>query len=210
MRLTITIVFLAIIGVHTAMAIEEAKYVAVRKDKDIEIRDYESYILAETIVDGTLESAGNKAFSTLFQYISGNNKANAKVAMTAPVSQAPSSEKIAMTAPVSQQATGNQWVVSFMMPTNYTMKTIPVPTDTAVTLREVPASRVAAIEYSGTWSEKRYLKFKKKLDEWIKKEKLTTTGDAVWARYNSPFALWFLRRNEILIPIEKQETPAEK
>ena len=97
-----------------------------------------------------------------------------------------------------------------MMPTNYTMKTIPVPTDKAVTLREVPASRVAAIEYSGTWSEKRYLKFKKKLDEWIKKEKLTTTGDAVWARYNSPFALWFLRRNEILIPIEKQETPAEK
>lgn len=189
------------------MATEEAPYSTVRKDKNIEIRDYESQILAETIVKGSVEEAGNKAFRKLFDYISGANNSKSKVSMTAPVSQEEAGEKIAMTAPVAQQATNEQFAVSFMMPASYTMKTIPTPTDDSVKIREVPARRVAAVRYSGRWTEERYLQFKKELEDWIKKEGLTATGEAVWARYNPPFTLWFMRRNEVLIPIEKSKAP---
>lgn len=204
MKTIIAVISLAILGGYNLMAIEEAPYTTVKKDKNIELRDYQSYILAETIVDATIEDAGNKAFRKLFNYISGANKSKTKVAMTAPVSQKSAGEKIAMTAPVSQQSADKKQAVSFMMPASYTMKTIPTPTDKSVKIREVPARRVAAIRYSGRWTEKRYLKFKKELEDWIKKEQLTITGEAVWARYNPPFTLWFLRRNEVLIPIEKK------
>ena len=205
MKTIITIISLAILGGYNLMAIEEAPYTTVKKDKNVEIRDYKSYILAETVVEASVEDAGNKAFRKLFKYISGDNKSKTEVAMTAPVSQKDAGEKIAMTAPVSQQAAEKQQAVSFMMPASYTMKTIPTPTDDTIKIREVPARRVAAIRYSGRWTEKRYLKFKKELEAWIAKEQLTVAGEAVWARYNPPFTLWFLRRNEVLIPVEKRE-----
>ena len=99
-----------------AMAIEEAPYTVVKTSGIFEIRDYEPHILAETLIDGTLEDAGNKAFRRLFNYISGANRSRSSIAMTAPVSQEPSGEKISMTAPVSQQALAGKWAVSFMMP----------------------------------------------------------------------------------------------
>ena len=142
------------------------------------------------------------AFRRLFGYISGDNRAQTKIAMTAPVSQRPS-EKIAMTAPVGQQKSGNRWVVSFMMPASYSMDTLPVPDDPQVRLRQVPARRMAAVRYSGFWSEKSYQKNKLKLDSWIQKESLVVSGEPIWARYNSPFSVWFFRRNEILIPVSK-------
>ena len=122
--------------------------------------------------------------------------------MTAPVSQQPG-EKIDMTAPVGQQKSGDQWVVSFMMPASYDMDTLPVPDDPLVTLRQVPARRMATIRYSGFWSEKNYQKNKIKLDSWIQKEDLAVIGEPLWARYNAPFVPWFMRRNEILIPVSK-------
>ncbi len=195
-------VVLIIIGVMDAMAIEEARYTVVEKDDKFEIRDYASQILAETIVEGDLEGAGNKAFNRLFRYISGNNRSRVKVAMTAPVSQEPKGEKIEMTAPVGQERIRDRWSVSFTMPASYTLETLPLPEDTEVTLRQVPARRMAAVRYSGTWSEQRYLRHKTELESWIHKRGLTILGDPVWARYNPPFTPWFLRRNEILIPVE--------
>lgn len=188
-------------GARCAMAIEEAAYTVVTNENSFEIRDYTAHVLAETVVDANLEDAGNQAFRRLFRYISGDNKSRTKVAMTAPVSQEASSEKIAMTAPVGQQRVQDKWAVSFMMPATYTLETLPEPTDPQVTLRPVPARRMAAVRYSGTWSEKRYLANKKALETWIREKGLTITGDPVWARYNPPFTLWFLRRNEILIPV---------
>lgn len=190
------------IGAADAMAIEEAGYNVVKKEGKFEIRDYAPHILAETIVDGDIEQAGSKAFNRLFRYISGDNRSREKVAMTAPVSQEPRGEKIEMTAPVGQRGAGEQWAVSFMMPASYTLETLPEPDDPKISLRQVPAHRMAAVRYSGFWSEKKYLRYKKKLEAWVQEEGLTIVGDPVWARYNSPFTPWFLRRNEILIPVD--------
>jgi effector-binding domain-containing protein len=188
-------------GAMDAMAIEEATYNVLEKDNDFEIRDYAPHILAETIVEGDFEDAGNKAYRRLFRYISGDNRSRGKVAMTAPVSQEPMGDKIKMTAPVGQQRTQGKWTVSFMMPSSYTLGTLPEPEDPKVTLRQVPARRLAAVRYSGFWSEKNYLQYKLALESWIHQRGLKIAGDPIWARYNPPFTPWFLRRNEILIPL---------
>jgi hypothetical protein len=176
-----------LMGAMNVMATEEAAYTVVEKEDQFELRDYAPYILAETIVEGSLEDAGNKAFRPLFQYISGDGGTHGKVAMTAPVGQRPAQDK---------------WAVSFMMPAAYTLGTLPAPADPKITLRPVPARRVAAVRYSGFWSEKNYLRSKSQLDAWIRVRGFTVAGDAVWARYNPPFTPWFLRRNEILIPVD--------
>jgi hypothetical protein len=125
--------------------------------------------------------------------------------MTAPVSQQRDGEKIAMTAPVGQEAVGERWAVTFMMPANYTLETLPVPTDEKVRLRAIPSRRMAAVRYSGTWSRQRYERNLARLREWLKVQGLAAAGDPVWARYNPPFTPWFLRRNEILVPLEQGE-----
>jgi hypothetical protein len=122
--------------------------------------------------------------------------------MTAPVSQESAGEKIAMTAPVEQQPAQDRWVVSFTMPASFALETLPEPGDPRVTLRQVPARRMAALRYSGLWTESSYLRHKMELESWVREKGLRTAGDPVWARYNPPFAPWFLRRNEILVPVE--------
>ncbi len=184
------------------MAIEEAEYTVIKKDTHFEIRDYAPHIIAETVVQGNLKDAGDIAFKKLFGYISGDNRSRDKVSMTAPVSQKPEGEKIEMTAPVAQQRDKESWVVSFMMPSTYTIKTLPEPEDNEITLRQVPARRMAAIRYSGFWSEEGYLRHKAELESWINKMGFTIVGVPIWARYNPPFMPWFLRRNEVLIPID--------
>jgi effector-binding domain-containing protein len=196
----ITIVW-NIVGAMPAMAIEEAPYDVVNKDKPFEIRDYAPHIVAETVVGGSLEDAGSRAFKILFAYISGDNRSRQSVAMTAPVAQQANAEKIKMTAPVGQQQVEDKWVVSFMMPAAYTMETLPVPESPQVMLRQVPGRRMAAVRYSGFWNEKGYLENKAKLEAWIEDNGLNIAGNALWARYNAPFTPWFLRRNEVLIPV---------
>lgn len=188
-------------GTMDAMAIEEAVYNEVIKEGKFEIRDYAPQILAETLVEGDLEQAGNEAFNRLFRYISGDNRSRRKVEMTAPVSQEPKGEKIKMTAPLGQERVQEKWAVSFMMPASYTLETLPEPVDQRINLRQVPARRMAVVRYSGFWSEKNYLRYKMELESWIRDRGITIVGAPVWARYNPPFTPWFLRRNEILIPI---------
>lgn len=204
MKLNILIAALTLLlltGATTAMATEEAPYKLIKTDDIFELREYAPQILAEVIVDGNLEEAGSKAFRPLFGYISGDNKAKGKIAMTAPVSQEQKGEKIAMTTPVSQQSVEGKWVVSFVMPASYTMETLPTPDDPNIRLRQVPARLVAAVRYSGSWSEEKYQLHKEKLQKWIKDNRYTVAGEPAWARYNPPYSLWFLRRNEILIPV---------
>jgi hypothetical protein len=121
--------------------------------------------------------------------------------MTAPVGQQAEGQKIAMTAPVGQEAVSNRWAVTFMMPGSSTLATLPAPTDERVQLRAVPARRMAAVNYSGTWSRKRYERNLGRLREWMNANRLVADGAPVWARYNPPFTPWFLRRNEILVPL---------
>jgi hypothetical protein len=183
---------------------EEAKYSVVLKEDGHELRRYNPQIVAETILEGEFDEVGNKAFRLLFDYISGNNTNNKQIPMTAPVSQEKEGEKIPMTAPVSQEQRGDQWSISFLMPSSYTMQTLPAPLDHRVHLLEVPGRLMATITYSGTWSQKRYDFHKKKLFDWMTEKQLVQAGEPIYARYNPPFTLWFMRRNEVLIPVKEE------
>ncbi len=184
-----------------AMGTEEAVYTVEKEDGDFQVRRYSAQVVAEVVVDGTLEEAGNRAFGPLFGYISGANHAKGKIAMTAPVAQRREGERIAMTAPVGQEASGGRWAVTFTMPANSTLETLPVPADEKVRLRTVPARRMAAVRYSGTWSRQGYEDHLAQLRQWMSAAHLVAGGEPVWARYNAPFTPWFLRRNEVLVPL---------
>ena len=189
-----------------AMATEEAKYKILERDGDCELRQYEPQIVAETLVEGDFAEAGNRAFNLLFQYINGSNRSRQAIAMTAPVAQEARSEKIAMTAPVGQEPTAGGWMVSFMMPAGQTLETLPEPTDPAVKLRAIPARQMASVRYSGRWTRALYEQHREQLRTWIEQKKLTIAGSELWARYNPPFMPWFMRRNEILIPVKSSSS----
>ena len=184
------------------VGLEKAKYTIVEKQGKFEIRFYMPQIIAETIVEADFDDAGNIAFRRLFSYISGKNRKKESIAMTAPVKQKIPSEKIAMTAPVNQQKSEGKYTISFLMPSKYTMATLPEPLDQNVLIREIPARKLAAIRYSGTWSRKRYEANTAKLEVFIREKGLRSTGEPIFARYDPPFQIWFLRRNEVLIPVE--------
>ena len=201
-----TIAFVAIFlmaPVKHALAIEKAKFTLIKKEGDIEIRKYEPYIVAETFSSGDLKEAGNEGFRRLFDYISGNNTKKQSISMTAPVEQAAGSTKIDMTAPVTQEKRGQQWRITFLMPAEYTIDSLPEPKDERVKLVQEPARLIAAVRYSGRWSKKGYEENKALLEEYILKNGYTQAGSTVWARYDPPFMPWFLRRNEVLIPVKE-------
>ena len=190
---------------EVAMAIEQPEYTVVRQDGAFELRRYAPYLLAETEVESGFMEAGNVAFGRLFRYISGDNTARAEIAMTAPVEQAKrgGGEKIAMTAPVEQARAGGVYRVAFVVPRKYTRETVPQPTDPRVRIREVPARSIAVWRYSGRWTEENFREHEREL-----RGKLTALGlkpepgdSAIIARYDAPFMPWFMRRNEVLIPV---------
>ncbi|MCA2981480.1 MAG: heme-binding protein [Myxococcaceae bacterium] len=186
------------------MAIETPKYTLVEKRGDVELREYPASVVAETEVEGEQTDAGNEAFSRLAGYIFGKNSGAAKIAMTAPVTQAPAAgTRIAMTAPVTQQASGaKRWHVQFMMPSAWTLDSLPAPSDARVHLRAVPPRKVAAIRYSGTWSQANYREHLEKLQAGLALQGLVAKGDPIWARYDPPWTPWFLRTNEILVEVD--------
>ncbi len=163
------------------MAIEEPDFRLIREDGDIQVRDYDAVIVAETVVEADFENAGNEAFRSLFDYISEND--------------------IAMTAPVTQESTGEGWAVRFVMPEAYSLESLPEPQASNVQMKALPPRRMAVIVYSGSWSGENYRSHLAELMNWLNAEGFEVTGDAIWARYNGPFSLWFLRRNEIHLPI---------
>lgn len=184
------------------VGIEKAKYEVIEKDGKFEIRQYKPQIVAETVVEAEFDKAGNMAFRRLFNYISGENRTKESISMTAPVNQKSSSEKIAMTAPVNQQQSEDNYAVSFLMPSKYTMETLPEPLDSSVRLRLIPARKIAAVRYSGSWSRTKYEAKKILLEEYIRNKGLRITGQDIFARYDPPFQIPFLRRNEVLFEVE--------
>ena len=186
------------------MGYEQPRYAVIQRDGHFELRRYEPYVVAEIEVNASFEEAGNVAFRPLANYIFGQNRRSEKMAMTAPVTQTPKGEKIGMTAPVIQSA-GKEgtYVVSFVMPSRYTLATLPKPSDERIRFREVPSALVAAWSYRGGWSVARYETEERGLREAIRKVKLSALRPPVWARYNPPFWPWFLRRNEILIEVRQ-------
>lgn len=194
---------LLILGLTPAMAVEEARYELVATYDEFELRRYAPMVVAEVEVRGDFERAGGRAFPVLADYIGGNNAPAEKIAMTAPVNQQAAGQRIAMTAPVSQTATdgSDRYVVSFVMPAGYTLENLPRPLDARVELREVPAGLLAARRYSGRWTERAYRNHEASLLAALAESDLEVTGPPVYARYNAPFVPWFLRRNEVLVPV---------
>jgi len=195
-----------------AVAIEEPKYEVVKTYPDFELRRYAPYLVAETEVTGDFDEVGNEAFRILAAYIFGENRAQEKMEMTAPVNQRPAAgdgEKMAMTAPVTQRpkagADADTYVLSFVMPSRYTLDTIPEPLSPEVNLREEPAKLVAVLGYSGRWTEANYREHESQLLAAVERAGLTPVGAPVYARYNSPFSLWFLRRNEVMVEVEASQ-----
>jgi hypothetical protein len=202
---TLMAMLAGLVGLTTPMtshAIEEPAYTVVRQLKDIEIREYPSFTVAETIVTGPGSEAGNRAFPILAGYIFGKNKGERKLAMTAPVTQTAVPMKLEMTAPVTQAAVPGGFLVQFVLPRGVTVATAPEPLDARVMLRDVPPRRVAVIQYSGFWSESNYNEHLAKLQSAMKAAELTWSGEPVFSRYNAPTTPWFMRRNEIWLPVD--------
>jgi len=185
------------------MAIEEAKYEILEKERDFELRQYEDHIVAETIVEGEFDQVGNEGFRRLYGYITGSNRTKQSIPMTTPVSQEASSEKIPMTAPVNQERGGSKWRITFLMPPTYSMEALPEPLDSRVELKQDPGRLIAALRYSGTWRRDLYKEKEARLMEVIGERGFKPVGEPVFARYNPPFTPWFLRRNEVLIPVTR-------
>jgi len=183
------------------MATEELTYKVLEHAGDFELRQYQPHIVAETLVAGDFQEVGNEGFRRLFDYIQGKNRKKQSIPMTAPVTQEAVSEKIAMTAPVGQEKAADKWRITFVMPAAYTMETLPEPLDPRVRLVEVPGKLMAAHRYSGTWSQERYAARERQLREFIQQKGLKIVGEPIFSRYNPPFMPWFLRRNEVLIPV---------
>ncbi len=187
-------------------AIEEPAFQIVKQSGDFEVRRYAPMIVAETLVDGEMGSASNDGFRVIAGYIFGNNVSvkgpgNEKVAMTAPVTMEAAPEKIAMTAPVTTEPEGSRFRMHFVMPSQYTMATLPRPKDDRVKLREVPGQTMAVVRFSGFSGEG---KVREKTDEllaWVKAEGLQPAGTPQLARYDPPWILPFFRRNEVMVPV---------
>ena len=189
----------------TAEAIEEPLFTVVQKAEVFEVRQYAPYLVAEVVVPGPVSEAGNQGFRLLGAYIFGKNRGERKLEMTAPVTQTsvPATPvKLEMTAPVTQTAAAGGFLVQFVMPKGYTLATLPEPLDERVKLREVPASRIAVIRFSGSWSQSTYEEQLLLLRNALAAANLSTQGEAISSRYNSPFSLPFLRRNEIWLNLQ--------
>ena len=185
-----------------AHAIEEPSYTVERKLGEVEIRAYAPYVVAEVLVPGPAESAGNRAFPMLAGYIFGRNKGERKMAMTAPVTQTAAPMKMEMTAPVTQTTAEGGFVVQFVLPREVTIDRAPEPLDARVKVREVPAARWATITFSGLWSQDNYERHLALLREGVAGAGLQVQGDPMWSRYDAPWKPWFLRRNEIWLSLK--------
>jgi len=196
MRLHLPAILLILLPTMTH-AIEEPKFEVVRKVDAVEIRQYAAYVVAEVELAGTAEKASNDGFRILASYIFGSNRSQAKLAMTAPVTQEAVSVKLPMTAPVTRTKAPGGFRVQFVLPRDVTVQTAPVPLDSRISLREVPAIRVAALRFSGFWSESNYSKHLDQLETTLRSAGLTWVGEPIYSRYDAPWTPWFMRRNEI-------------
>ena len=207
------------------MATEEPTYTVLSKTENFELRRYENQLVAQTWVSGDQDAASRAGFKILADYIFGNNTASSgessKISMTAPVAMqfeakqsttkkndSNESQKIAMTAPVSikqeQQQNDGKWRVQFTMPSQYTMQTLPKPNNPDIAIIEVPAQTYGVIKFSGLAGSEKVAEKTAELQSWMQTQKLTLTGTPELARYNPPWTLPFMRRNEIMIAYEKK------
>lgn len=190
------------------MAIEEPTYRVIETTEPFELRVYDPKIIAEVEVAGTLKQASNAGFKLIADYIFGNNTSqtgsNERISMTAPVTMSSEqstdqSEKIKMTAPVSVSRSGLKWKMHFVMPSKYTLATLPKPNNSAVTIRQVDGAKYAVNRFSGLAGKSKVEQKTTDLRKWLNTKNIKPIGKAELARYNPPWTLPFMRRNEVMI-----------
>jgi len=172
---------------------EEPDHEVVRRDGDVEVRDYDAMIVAETVKTGYHEKARRRGFETLYDFISANNRSGKKIAMTVPVLQQLS----------DSEGRTKGWAVRFIMPKKYTKASLPTPNSHDVTIKEVDAKRIVAIRFSGNFTASTASKKLMTLYNYLADENLKQKGDPIYAFYNAPWTPGFMRRNEILIEVER-------
>ena len=193
------------------MSLEQPEYTVVYKDGDVEFRQYEPYLVSETIIDSKrdYQAASTEGFRRLFRYITGANVGRQSIAMTVPVAQA-KGEKIAMTVPVQQADSAAGWSVAFMLPSQYTIDDAPIPTDARVRVRQVPGRLMAVIRYSGRWTEKNFAAKSEVLRKVMQEESVAPLGEVHSALYNAPYTPPFMRRNEVMVEVNRLPAQAVK
>jgi hypothetical protein len=180
-------------------------FTVIAEDGPAEIRAYAPMIVAEVTVEApSVAEAANAGFRPLANYIFGGNKPRQKIAMTSPVTAAPKGQEIAMTAPVTaaESSAAGRYVVRFIMPAEWTMDTLPAPANPDVRLVPVPGRTLAAYRYTGNDSEKKREKAEAALRAFAESGGYTVTGEPEWAGYDAPFVPFFLRRYEVMLPVE--------
>ena len=187
----------------------EPNWTSIRKDGDIEIRSYDPMIVAEVTTKGERYDSINAGFRVLGGYIFGANKGEKELVMTVPVIQQAESkdgQKIAMTTPVIQQTTNvkDEWKVRFVMPSEYTLETLPVPNDAQIKFITIPTHQKAVIRFTGFNTDKNLEEHQTELVNWMTQNNIKSTGQPVYAFYNPPWTPFFMKRNEIMFDILEQ------
>jgi hypothetical protein len=186
-----------------AMAIEEPAYRVLEKHGELEVRAYEPHVVAAVEVEGERGEALNRGFRLLANYIFGANRSRTKVDMTAPVAAQAAPEKLAMTAPVGgQQLAEGRWKVTFVMPSDYSLQTLPVPNDARVRHEAVPGKRMATWRFSGWATDGNVQSALEDFQAGLQAHGLRARGEPLLAQYNPPWSLPFWRRNEWCVELE--------
>jgi hypothetical protein len=183
------------------MAVEEPPYTTVLHEGAYELRDYGPRIVAQVTVPGSQSAAAGRGFRLLAGYIFGGNTTKTSIAMTAPVALQAAGGRIPMTAPVTQTRTADAWTVSFFMPAGSTLQSLPTPNDPQVHLHAVPPARIAVLRYAGWATESGFTAKSAALLAWVAAHHLRPAGPVSLAQYNPPWTLWFMRRNEAMVPV---------
>jgi effector-binding domain-containing protein len=169
------------------MANEQPDYTVIKKDNGFEIRQYTNFLTATVETEGERDDAIGKGFRILFKYISGENK---------------NKESISMTVPVMQKSSGNnKWSISFVVPKKFNLQNVPQPDNQSVKIKNNPDLKVIVITFSGLFSNENIKENEAKIRNYIKEKGLKIEEPAIYAGYNSPWTLWFLKRNEVLFKL---------
>lgn len=178
--------------------IEEPAYeVTHRLGKDVELRRYASYVVAEVLMAGAPDEAASLAFPILAGYIFGQNTQRRTFSMTTPMTHTRAPADVTMIAPMTRPATCGGSLVRFALPRGTGQTSPPDPTDARVQMREVAGHTLAAIRYSGCWSPANDDEHFEQLAAALRAARMPWDGAPVYARYNAPWTPWALRRNEV-------------
>jgi len=183
--------------------LESPKYRVLEKKKGYEIREYDSYIIAETTVIGNQSNPTSQAFRELGGYIFGANTVDEKISMTAPVATQRESTTISMTAPVAMQQSDESMTMSFMMPSKFTLENLPTPNSQSVSFRKIPAGNFAVLTFSGLATNKKRLLKIEKLRKLLKADNILSISEPQLLQYDRPIKFPCLRTNEIKIEVKR-------